>query len=44
MENVSDAIVDMTPVGIASKDACIDVKPRFLMMIALKVISPVWKG
>ena len=40
-ENVMDAIVDMTPVGIARSDASTDVKPKFFIMIPLKVTKPV---
>lgn len=40
MEKNIDARVDMTPVGIARREDSIEVKPRFWMIIPLKVINP----
>lgn len=36
-----DANVDITPVGIARREDSTELKPRFLIMIPLKVMSPV---
>jgi hypothetical protein len=40
-EKQIEHIVDITPVGIARREDSAGVKPRLLMMIPLKVMSPV---
>lgn len=39
-EKLIDAMVDMTPVGMARRDDSNGSKPRLLMMMPLKVMSP----
>jgi len=38
VENTNADSVDMIPVGMDNRDACFEVNPRFLIMIALKVV------
>lgn len=40
VEKTNAERVDMIPVGIDSKEDCLEVKPKFLMITALKVVSP----
>ena len=40
-EKTKAAKVDMTPVGIESRDDCTDVNPKFSMIMALNVVRPV---
>lgn len=40
-EKMIEARVDITPVGMARRDDCTEVKPRFLIMMPLKVVSPI---
>jgi len=40
VEKTNADSVDMIPVGMDSNDACFEVNPKFLMIIALKVVRP----
>lgn len=40
VENTNADSVDIIPVGIDSRDDCFEVNPKFLMIIALKVVRP----